>query len=112
MRVGTAQAYATSLGSGSAARKRDKELWPNPSHTAQELQLQGSVQVVRLRSLQSQGGSLPLCGWSALLHTPASKTPVKRLYNPDLYVYWALRKYVCAGEEGGAFNNLAKLNVL
>ena len=54
-----------------------------------------------------QDGSLPLCGWSALLHTSASKpTPAKWLYNPDLSVHWGQRK---CGERGGGYPKLGKI---
>lgn len=59
---------------------------------------------------QSRDGSPPLCGWSALLHTSAPQTPVKRL---------RILTYVCVGDggrvcvcEGGAYKKLGKLNVL
>lgn len=71
------------LASLSAPRRRNKELQPNPSHTAQELQLWGPLQAVRLRRPQSREGSLPLCGRSALLHT---SKPVKWLCDTDLCV--------------------------
>lgn len=93
-------------------RDLKQRAWAKPLPHCPGITTPGSVLVVRLRSPQSQAGSLPLCGRSALLHTSASKTPVKWLYNPDLCVYWGLRKCVCAGEEGGAFKNLAKLNGL